>query len=156
MTPEQEFAISNFFVAVDRLEQLDVIRSSRFLGDIGEFLCQAAFGIELASQLRQTGHDGMDGDERVQIKFNNSTAGNNINVGKPASYDALIVVIGPQSKLREPNHKANEFRLYRFASSEVELWKSTKNNYYCAKEKLIACGAKHSLITGSVETNAEE
>ena len=155
MTPAQESAIASFFAAVDHLERLKVIRSSRFLGDIGEFLCHTAFGIELASQLRQTGHDAMDGDERVQIKFNNSTAGNNIDVGKPATYDALVIVIGPRSKLREPNHKANEFRLYRFASSEVVLWKTTKNNYYCAKERLAACGAKHSLITSSVETNAE-
>lgn len=149
MTPEQESAITAFFASVDRLQELGVIRSSRFLGDVGEFLCKEAFGTELVAQLRQPGHDGMDGDERVEIKFNNSTAGNNINAGSPAKYDALVVVVGPRSKLREADHKVNEFRMYRFASAEVVRWKTVKSNYYCAKERLVSCGAKLSLLTRS-------
>jgi hypothetical protein len=83
MSPQQEAAISAFFDAVAVLEDLNVIRSSRFLGDIGEFLCSSAFGTALVPHLRQPGHDGLHGEERVQIKFNNSTKGNNIAVGNP-------------------------------------------------------------------------
>ncbi|AZC37060.1 hypothetical protein C4K37_2673 [Pseudomonas chlororaphis subsp. piscium] len=87
----------------------------------------------------------MEGESRVQIKFNNSTAGNNINVGNPKSYDILVVIIGPRSKLREDGHQSDEFKLYRYSAAEVLTWKTPKNNYYCAKEKLAACGAKSSL-----------
>jgi hypothetical protein len=150
MTPEQKRAITSFFKAVERLEDCGVIRSSRYLGDIGEFLCNSAFGTILANQLRQTGHDGMEGSSRVQIKFNNSTAGNNINVGNPNDYDVLVVVIGSRSKLREADHSQNEFRLYRYAADEVKTWKTKSNNYYCAKEKLASCAEKSSL-----ESNVE-
>lgn len=83
MTSDQESALAAFFEAVDRLEKVGIIRSSRFLGDIGEFLCADAFGTVLAEQLRLPGHDGVHDEKRVQIKFNNSPTGNNINVGNP-------------------------------------------------------------------------
>lgn len=147
MTPEQEAAIAQFFVAVAKLEELEVIRSSRHLGDIGEFLCTSTFGTLLVPQLRQPGHDGLEGEKRIQVKFNNSPTGNNINVGRPSDYELLVVVIGPRSKLREPNHAANEFRLYRFSSEEVHLWQASGGGYYCAKARLAACKSKHSLLS---------
>lgn len=149
MTPEQESAIAAFFESVARLEELEIIRSSRFLGDIGEFMCSKAFGTELSPQLRQRGHDGMSGKDRVQIKFNNSTKGNNINVGNPAEYEILVVVIGPNSKLREKDHGPSEFRLYRYSRAEVLKWGSDSGNFYCAKARLAACKSKHD-ITRSV------
>lgn len=150
MTPEQKRAITSFFKVAERLEDCGVIRSSRYLGDIGEFLCNSAFGTILANPLRQTGHDGMEGSSRVQIKFNNSAAGNNIDVGNPNDYDVLVVIIGSRSKLREADHRQNEFRLYRYAADVVKTWKTRSNNYYCAKEKLTSCAEKSSL-----ESNVE-
>lgn len=94
MTPEQESAIARFFEAVERLEELDVIRSSRFLGDIGEFLCADTFGTVLADELRLPGYDGTHEGKRVQVKFNNSPTGNNINVGDPDKYEELVVILG--------------------------------------------------------------
>lgn len=155
MTPSQQSAIAGFFASVLQLEAVGVIRSSRFLGDIGEFLCKEAFDVTLASQLRQAGHDGMDKSGRVQIKFNNSTEGNNINVGDPKGYETLVIVVGPQSKLREDDHGPHEFRLYRYSNEDVLAWKSKSNRYYCAKERLAGCATKKSLTTHSRQSHAE-
>lgn len=153
MTPEQESAILAFFESVACLEKLEVIRSSRFLGDIGEFMCSETFGTELSPQLRQRGHDGMSGEDRVQVKFNNSTKGNNINVGNPEDYEVLVVVIGPNSKLREKDHGPSQFRLYRYTNTEVLAWKSQGGDFYCAKSRLKACKSKHVLTRLVMESN---
>jgi len=139
MTHDQESAITAFFDAVDKLKQAKVIRSSRFLGDIGEFLCADTFGTTLASDLREPGHDGIREDRRVQVKFNNSPTGNNINVGNPEQYEELVVVIGPRSKLRELEHNRDEFRFYCFTSDDVRTWETAKGSFYCAKERLSKC-----------------
>lgn len=55
MTPAQQQAITGFIVAVDTLRNAGIIRSHRYLGDIGEFLCADAFGINLSTNLRQAG-----------------------------------------------------------------------------------------------------
>ena len=85
------------------------------------------------------------GNDRVQIKFNNSTKGNNIDVGDPLNYEVLIVVVGPRSKLREVGHTSNEFRLYRYTNEEVQHWKSKGGKHYCAKGRISKCLAKSSL-----------
>ncbi|OQZ07416.1 MAG: hypothetical protein B6D36_00025, partial [Planctomycetes bacterium UTPLA1] len=85
------------------------------------------------------------GQDRVQIKFNNSTKGNNINVGNPKDYEVLVVVIGPNSKLREKDHGPSEFRLYRYTRTEVLAWKSRSGDFYCAKSRLAACKSKHNF-----------
>lgn len=146
MTLDQESAIAAFFEAVSHLEELEVIRSSRFLGDIGEFLCSRAFEAQLVPQLRQPGHDGVIGTDRVQIKFNNSTKGNNIDVGDPKDYELLVIVIGPRSKLREADHGPSEFRLYRFTNTEVPKWQAPSGSFYCAKKRLVSCQSKHKLM----------
>jgi hypothetical protein len=151
MTSEQEAAIAAFFESVARLEELKIVRSSRFLGDIGEFICSEAFEMDLAPQLRQRGHDGMSGSDRVQIKFNNSTKGNNINVGNPKDYEILVVVIGPRSKLREKDHEPSEFRLYRYTKAEVLSWRGSSGSFYCAKARLAACESKHNVARSAVE-----
>ncbi|MEN3111992.1 DUF6998 domain-containing protein [Uliginosibacterium paludis] len=155
MNAAQQLAITGFFDSVSQLEAVGVIRSSRFLGDIGEFLAKEGFGVTLVNQLRQTGHDGTDQDGKVQIKFNNSTEGNNINVGNPKDYETLIVVIGPQSKLREEGHGPNEFRLYRYSKRDVESWRSKSGGYYCAKERLASCATKKVLTTHECQSDAE-
>lgn len=148
MTPVQAAAIGSFFKAVAELEACGVFRSSRYLGDIGEFICQAAFPeIKLVAQLRQRGHDAFHGEDRVQIKFNNSTEGNNINVGNPGNYEVLIVVLGPRSKLREAGHREGEFRLYWYTSAEVQAWARESGNFYCARERLASCGSKKVVQT---------
>lgn len=158
MTTDQESALAAFFKAVDRLEEVGVIRSSRYLGDIGEFLCADALGTVLAEQLRLPGHDGVHDNKRVQIKFNNSPTGTNINVGNPEEYDELVVVIGPRSKLRESEHQPGEFRFYRFASAEVIPWRTgepERYNFYCAKGRIVNCTNKH-VARGGVNAGITE
>ena len=145
MTPDQEFAIAQFFQAVERLEGLGVIRSSRVLGDIGEFLCADTLGTVLVDELRLPGHDGTHEGKRVQVKFSNSPTGNNINVGHPNTYEELVVVLGPKSKLREVGHAPGEFRFYRFSSEEVKLWRTQKESFYCAKERIRNCKSKRTI-----------
>lgn len=145
MTLDQESAIAQFFIAVDRLEQLGVIRSSRFLGDIGEFLCSDTFGTVLVDELRLPGHDGIHNGKRVQVKFNNSPTCNNINVGNPDKYEELVVVLGPKSRLREAEHRDGEFQFYRFSNEEVRPWRTKKDRYYCAKERIRNCTNKHPI-----------
>lgn len=149
MRDDQHLAIAEFFDAVDKLERAGVIRSSRFLGDIGEFLCADTFGTSLVDSLREPGHDGFYEGRRVQVKFNNSPTGNNINVGDPATYEELVVVVGPRSKLRERDHLKGEFRFYRFTSDEIRPWKSARGHFYCAKERLAGCASKHTIKTSS-------
>lgn len=149
MTEEQLNAITDFFDIASQLQELNIIRSSRYLGDIGEFLCKEKFDLKLEDDLRAEGHDAIDEGGRIQIKFNNSEKGNNVNVGDPYKYERLIVVIGPSSKLREEGHSHNEFRLYSFESSIVKKWKSTSGKYYCAKTKLTECSNKSSLTRRS-------
>lgn len=109
---EQNAAISLYFKALAALEASGVIRSGRPAGDLGEFLAERAFGVDLVAQLRQRGYDALQDGNRVQIKLHNSPKGNNIEVGNPSEYDVLIVVIGPHSKLRSPDHGAGEFRCH--------------------------------------------
>lgn len=148
MTNEQLKAITEFFDIATKLEELKIVRSSRYLGDIGEFLCKEEFDINLEEGLRAEGHDATDENGRVQIKFSNSVKSNNINVGLPTKYERLIIVIGPNSKLKESEHLTNEFRLYNFPSSVVKEWESPSGNYYCAKAKLINCSDKSILKKG--------
>lgn len=39
--------IENFFKATKVLKDEKVIRSDRYLGDIGEYICQVLYGLEL-------------------------------------------------------------------------------------------------------------
>ena len=71
ITNEQAEAIENFMLAVSKLRELKVIKSDRFLGDLGEFLASSEFGLALAKSLRQRGHDTEGEHDRVQIKFHN-------------------------------------------------------------------------------------
>lgn len=69
MNPRQRAALQYFAGAIAELKAAEVIRSHRYLGDIAEFLCCVHFKIELLLNLRAPGHDGMLGDQRVQIKY---------------------------------------------------------------------------------------
>lgn len=148
MTDDQRSALREFFKSTEKLKELGIIRSSRYLGDIGEFICKEEFDVVLEDDLRAEGHDARDGDgHRVQVKFSNSKKSNNINVGNPNKYDKLIVIIGFNSKLKETDHNdASEFRAYFFESSEVKQWVTEKESYYCAKEKLKSCQKKVVVV----------
>ena len=139
-------AIHNFFSSVEKLQELGIIKSSKYLGDIGEFLASNKLDLTLVESQRQENYDAIKDNQKYQIKFHNANVGTNINVGDPNYYDYLVVVIGPNSKIRENDHCNTEFRLYKFASKDVMDWgKIKQGKYYCAKAQLKNSNNKISI-----------
>ena len=141
--PQQEQeAIKNFFMAISKLKQLGIIRSDKYLGDIGEYICVQLYNMQLSKSQRQEGYDGLIGDKRCQVKFHNSPKRTNIYVGDPSKYDLLIVVLGPNSKLR-PDNK-NDFLIYKFTPKYISKNCKRKKGYYCAKKDLKKINDRYS------------
>jgi hypothetical protein len=69
MNNETKQAISQFFDSIEKLKQLGVFRSDKYLGDLGEYISQYFYNIELAQSGRQLGHDGIDSEGFVQVKY---------------------------------------------------------------------------------------
>lgn len=136
ISPEQAQAITDFMSAAAKLRSLAVIRSDRFLGDIGEFLAASEFQLKLAKSSRQEGHDTEGDIDRVQIKFHNSPTRTNINLGNPDKYDRVLVVIGPDSRLHPGGPSTGQYCFYDFLASHVKTYFSTKKNYSCGKQAL--------------------
>ena len=118
MDLRHRLAIINFASAVRELRAAGVIRSHRYLGDLAEFLCAKAFDIDLASNLRQVGHDGMREQLRVQIKYNGGKK-TNVGLGDPTTYDEVYVVLGPDSVIRKYDHPA-DFLIYKLTAKAVQ------------------------------------
>jgi hypothetical protein len=126
-------AISDFFAAVAQLRELGIIRSDKYLGDLGEYICTHFYGINLASSGRQAGYDGTDADGTIQVKYHGSTTRTNIDLGDPEQYQNLLVVLGPSSLLR-PTQFAGDFLVYRMSAEQVRRHKNTdKGTYSCGK-----------------------
>jgi len=136
MTPTQQKAISEFFKAILGLRQTGIIRSQRYLADLGEFLCADTFGIDLARSLREVGHDGLRGAVRVQVKYHGGKS-TTANLGNPDQYDEVYLVLGPDSVLR-PKGLAEDFLIYQFAATAVKKFESSKSvgNHYCTKARI--------------------
>lgn len=117
MTDEQMVAIGEFFSAAERLKKLEIIRSDRYLGDIAEFIAKAQLGMKMAKSCREPGHDGHIDGKRVQVKFNGGTS-ITIDVGNPATYDELIVILGPNSVMRA-SELSDQYVIYRIPSEVV-------------------------------------
>ncbi|MBK8134168.1 MAG: hypothetical protein IPN63_07180 [Gammaproteobacteria bacterium] len=136
ITNEQAEAIENFMLAVSKLRELKVIKSDRFLGDLGEFLASSEFGLALAKSLRQRGHDTEGEHDRVQIKFHNSPTRTNIDFGSPEVYDRAIFVIGPDSLLHPGGTFSGSYCFYEFSASHVREKFSTGKKFSCGKQAL--------------------
>lgn len=137
ITPDQAAAITDFMAAAAKLRSMKVIRSDRFLGDIGEFLAASEFQLQLAKSPRQEGHDTEGETDRVQIKFHNSLTRTNINLGEPAKYDRALIVIGPDSLLHPGGDYTGKYCFYEFTASHVQQHFSTKRAYSCGKQALL-------------------
>lgn len=144
LTAEQKRLLRGFFQSMSDLVEANIVRSDKILGDIGEWLCTQCFGISLCQSGRHPGFDGLIVGKRVQIKTHNSPEGTNLSVGDPNSYDELMIVIGPRSRLR-PQLKdisSNSFLIYRFTSDKVRSLMKRPSGYYCAKGALTAAQAE--------------
>ncbi len=117
MTDEQIKVIGEFFAAADRLKELKIIRSDRYLGDIAEFIAKTQLGMTMAASCREPGHDGHIDGKKVQVKYNGSTS-ITIEVGDPKTYDELIVILGPNSVMRTAD-MTESYVIYRIPSVVV-------------------------------------
>ena len=128
MDIRQRNAITAFGCAVQELKDAGVIRSHRYLGDIAEFLCADAYGIDLEKNLRTVGHDGMREELRAQIKYGGGEK-TNMDFGNPGSYDEVYIVLGKESKIRDfPDD--SDFLIYVMTSEEVKAIEKTPKGKY--------------------------
>jgi len=132
--------------AIARLRDEGIVRSHRYLGDLGEFLCADAFGIDLARNLRQVGHDGQREDLRAQIKYHGGKT-TTVNLGDPDRYDEVFVVLGPDSVLRPDGHP-EEFLVYLLTAAEVRAFESENGNYFCTERRLPRRPTRCMGLTG--------
>lgn len=116
MSEEQKEAIIQFFKAVKKLKDTGVIRSSKYTGDIAEFLVAKMFEIELSDNQREPGYDGLEATGRkVQIKYHGGVSGNNIIINENKSdFDDVIVVLAPDSRLRIDKCTPGCFSIFKF------------------------------------------
>lgn len=132
MNEKQQRALLSFNNSIEELKAAGVIRSDRYLGDIAEFLCADAYGIDLATNQRQAGHDGLRQDLKVQIKYGGGKK-TNMDLGNPSAYDEVYVVLGKDSVVRKYAHPA-DFLVYRLTADEVRNIGTTPGGKY-------SCGA---------------
>jgi len=136
MTEEQKEAIQNFFKSLKVLRRIDVVRSDVILGDIGEFLCTAAFpGLQLVPEKTKEGYDAYFNKKKVQIKYSNSHDAKNIDLGKPEKYQELIVVLGKNSAHRMAGEPDVDYIFYRYSNSEVIERFKVASGYKLSKTK---------------------
>ncbi len=133
MNDKQRAALVQFGQAVRELKACGVLRSDRFLGDIAEFLCAGAYGIQLVENLREVGHDGMRDGRRVQVKYGGGKK-TNMDLGNPDKYDEVYVVLGEGSVMRSTLH-AGDFLVYVLQADEVQFMKSKKGTYSCGRSR---------------------
>lgn len=118
MTNEETKAIGDFFAAAEKLRELNIIRSDKYLGDISEFICKSELGVVLTVSGRQPGYDGKIEGSLVQLKFNGGTS-TTIDCGNPDDYDEILVVLGPNSVLR-PDDASGDYLIYRIPKHIVQ------------------------------------
>lgn len=131
LTDDQKAALRQFSLAVRNLKDCGVIRSDRYLGDIAEFLCARAFGIDLVTNLREVGHDGMRGQLRVQVKYGGGKK-TNMDFGNPDEYDEVYVVLGEGSVIRSREH-AGDFLVYILTAEQVRTMRCSKGKHTCGR-----------------------
>jgi hypothetical protein len=128
---EREVAnsLKQFFSVQKDLGELGVIRSRDYLGDIGRYVCQLVYGLKVPKRRKPTGYDGKIGRSRVAVRLNNCPVGSPVRLAEPFDFDELIVVLGPNCKLR-PVGVASDFIFYRFTPEEVRRrFKKTSGGY---------------------------
>ena len=124
MNQETKEALKEFFSGQIKLNRLGIIQSRDYIGDIGKYLCTVMYDLELpkrgqqARQAHHEGYDGMIGTSKIQVKINNCPLGTPVPLSEPFEYDELIVVLGPNCKLR-PDNIQDDFIFYKFTRAEA-------------------------------------
>jgi len=129
MDQEAKEALQQFFSAQTKLNQLGIIHSRDYIGDIGRYLCQAMYGLEPPKSPRQAGYDGTIGASKVQVRINNCPIGTPVRLDDTIEFDELIVVLGPNCKLR-PENIEDDFVFYKFTREEaLKTFKTSSGRY---------------------------
>ncbi|HPS86744.1 MAG TPA: hypothetical protein PLY36_08365 [Spirochaetota bacterium] len=119
---EKLLLIKEFFDLTKKLENNKILRSTKYLGDIGEKICKLLFNIRLNDNQREQGFDGYDtNNKKIQIKLNNSKKGTNIYIGNNIEFDFLYLILTKQSYLYSCEKEKNiEYLVYIFEKSELD------------------------------------
>jgi len=136
---ETKEALKQFFSAQKKLNQLGVIQSRDYIGDIGRYLCQIVYNLELPKSRRQASYDGTIGGSKVQVRINNCPIGTPVRLAEPFEYDELIVVLGPNCFLR-PQNIEDDFIFYRFTREEALKRFKTSSGRYIGGRSVFAQG----------------
>ncbi|MDF3554658.1 hypothetical protein COM99_26450 [Bacillus cereus] len=127
-----EKELKSFFKVIKELRESNIIRSDRYLGDIGEHMCQELYGLELNKSGREKGYDGVLNNKKYEVKFHNSLKRTNIYLGNPDIYDILLIVLGPESILR-PKSEKDSFLIYKIESEYIKKSFKQKSGFCCGK-----------------------
>jgi len=129
MNQEAKEALEQFFSAQKKLNQLGIIHSREYLGDIGRYLCQVTYDMELPKASQRASYNGMIGTSRVQVRINNCPTGTPVRLIEPLEFDELIVILGPTCFLR-PENVEGDFIFYRFTREEaLKKFKTSSSGY---------------------------
>ena len=60
MNEKGKSLILNFFQITEELRKEQIINSSRYLGDIAEYICEKIYLLELCPNKREIGYDALD------------------------------------------------------------------------------------------------
>jgi len=139
-------SINEFFDVVNRLKEKRLFTSDKFLGDIGERICELLYSLTLCESGREEGHDGIcENGLKYQIKLHNSFKRTNIALGNPEKYDYVLVVIGPESKMKK--FDGHKFAIYKFSSEEVKSSFENTSGYSCGVNGLPNNPDKEFLLS---------
>jgi hypothetical protein len=112
--------IKIFFEAVEKLKDEHIIRSSKYSGDIAEYICQELYFLTLSASQREEGFDAIDANNiRYQIKLNNSPKNNNQTIGDTMAYHNLLLVVTRDSLLFDGRYENAFMLIYNIPSSSL-------------------------------------
>ncbi|MEQ8153027.1 MAG: hypothetical protein ABRQ32_09000 [Smithellaceae bacterium] len=127
--------IDTFFSVTKELKDEGLFRSDRYLGDIGEAVCAKIYNLKLCTNGREQGHDATKDGKKYQIKLHNSETRTNMALGNPDKYDFLLLVVGPNSKIKK-HAGAKQFAIYKFTSDHVKRNFKKTSGFSCGKKGL--------------------
>ncbi len=129
MDSETTVALARFFSAQKELNELGVINSRDYIGDIGRYLCREVYGMEAPKGRRPADYDGTIGESRILVRMNNCPTGTPVRVPDNEEYEELVVILGPNCFLRPPG-VASDIIFYRFTRDEARArFKATASGY---------------------------
>lgn len=131
MNKKEKSLILNFFQITEELRKEQIINSSRYLGDIAEYICETIYSLKLRDNKREIGYDAVDLETekiKYQIKINNSTEKTNQHIGNKEHYNYLLLLITSDSKLYSSNLK-HKIAVYKFAKEDLPKTKNIAKTF---------------------------